>query len=88
MRIANLVREISERYEATPAQVALAWLLQIGVHVVPAPGTKRRRYLEENLGADELVLSRKDLDRITGAVSVFVVAGERYGAAALAMVDR
>jgi aryl-alcohol dehydrogenase-like predicted oxidoreductase len=42
MRIANLVREISGRYDATPAQVALTWLLQIGEHVVPMPGTKRR----------------------------------------------
>jgi hypothetical protein len=45
-------------------------------------------HLEENLGADELVLSLGDVDRLTGAVSVFAVAGERYGAAALAMVDR
>ena len=53
------VREVAERVGATPAQVALAWTLAQGEHVLPIPGTKRRRYLEENLGAGDLVLSRR-----------------------------
>ena len=53
------VREVAERVGATPAQVALAWTLAQGEHVLPIPGTKRRRYLEENLGAGDLVLSAR-----------------------------
>ncbi|PSO15710.1 aldo/keto reductase [Bradyrhizobium sp. MOS003] len=88
MRIANLVREIAKPYGATPGQVALAWLLQIRNDVVPIPGTKRRSYLEENLGADKLTLSADDVKQLNGALVAFSVSGERYGAAALAMVDR
>lgn len=88
MRIANLVREIATLYGATPGQVALAWLLQCGDNVVPIPGTKRRNYLEENLGADKMTLSSKDVERLNGALVAFSVSGERYGAAALAMVNR
>lgn len=88
MRIANLVREIAAPYGATPGQVALAWLLQIRDDVVPIPGTKRRSYLEENLGADKLALSSTDMERLNGALTAFSVSGDRYGTAALAMVDR
>lgn len=88
MRIANLVREIAAPYGATPGQVALAWLLQIRDDVVPIPGTKRRTYLEENLAADKLTLSAEDVERLNGALVAFSVSGERYGSAALAMVDR
>lgn len=88
MRIANLVREVAAGYGATPAQVALAWLLCIREDVVPIPGTKRRRFLEENLGADKLTLSAEDVGRLTGAVAALPVSGDRYGAAGMAMVDR
>lgn len=88
MRIASLVREIAEPHGATAGQVALAWLLQIRNDIVPIPGTKRRRYLEENLKADALVLSAEDVERLNDALAVFKVSGERYGANAMAMVDR
>ena len=88
MRIASLVRDIADGYGATPGQVALAWLLQIRKDIVPIPGTKRRRYLEENVGADALKLSEDDIQRLDGALDAFAVAGDRYSAAFMAMVDR
>ena len=59
--IVDGVRAIAERRGATPAQVALAWVLAQGDHVVPIPGTKRRRWLEENAAAADLVLAPEDL---------------------------
>ena len=69
------VREVAERVGATPAQVALAWTLAQGEHVLPIPGTKRRRYLEENLGAGDLVLSPDDLADLD---ALPVAEGARY----------
>ena len=59
--IVDGVRAVAERRRATPAQVALAWVLTQGDHVVPIPGTKRRRWLEENAAAADLVLEPEDL---------------------------
>jgi aryl-alcohol dehydrogenase-like predicted oxidoreductase len=84
-RIADLVRDIAQAHNATPAQVALAWLLQRGPHIVPIPGTKRRKYLEDNLGAAALTLAPADLQRLDAAASS--VAGPRYPESALAMVN-
>lgn len=69
------VRQVAERAGATPAQVALAWTLAQGEHVLPIPGTKRRRYLEENLGAGDLVLSPEDLADLD---ALPVAEGARY----------
>ncbi|MFI5392753.1 MAG: aldo/keto reductase [Myxococcota bacterium] len=69
------VREVAERVGATPAQVALAWTLAQGEHVLPIPGTKRRRYLEENLGAGDLTLSAEDLADLD---ALPVAEGARY----------
>ena len=55
------VRAVAGRYDATPAQVAIAWVLAQGPHVIPIPGTKRMRYLEENVAAAELRLDPQDL---------------------------
>jgi len=84
LRIAGLVREIAAAHGAKPAQVALAWLLARGPHVVPIPGTKRRKYLEENLGAASLILTADDMARLEDARA----AGPRYTERAMAMVDR
>ncbi|MGH4017397.1 MAG: aldo/keto reductase, partial [Pseudonocardiaceae bacterium] len=62
------------RYDAVPAQVALAWLLAQGEDVVPIPGTKRRAYLQENLRALDVALTADDLDRL----SQVRPAGSRY----------
>lgn len=60
-RLVRVVRAVADRHGATPAQVALAWTLAQGDHVLPIPGTKRIRYLEENVGAAALELSDEDL---------------------------
>jgi aryl-alcohol dehydrogenase-like predicted oxidoreductase len=87
MRIVDRVRAVAKAHDATPAQVALAWLLQRGPDIVPIPGTKRRRYLEENLGAAKLKLTSQDVERLDGVLGEGV-AGERYLPDGLAMVDR
>jgi len=58
--IVDVVRRVAERHDATAAQVALAWVLARGEHVLPIPGTKRRRYLEENVAAASLELTAED----------------------------
>ena len=88
MAIANLVKDIAAAHGATPGQVALAWLLNQGNDIVPIPGTKRRTYLEQNLGATDVALTVGDMRRLNGALATFGVAGERYTANAMAMIDR
>ena len=88
IKIADAVREIAARYEATPAQIALAWLGTVRESIVPIPGTKRRIYLEENLGAVHVMLEPADTQRLNHILGEFSVAGERYGAAAMKLVDR
>jgi aryl-alcohol dehydrogenase-like predicted oxidoreductase len=84
MAIAGMVKDIAAAHGAAPAQVALAWLLGQGDDIVPIPGTKRRSYLEQNLGAVDLVLTGEDRRRL-GEVGV---AGERYTPGAMRMVNR
>ncbi|MGY2052888.1 aldo/keto reductase [Methylobacterium sp. JK268] len=72
----------------TPAQLALAWVLAQGEHIVPIPGTKRRRYLEENLGALDVTLTPDDLARIAAALPSGAAAGTRYPAAGMQSVNR
>ncbi len=88
MKIADLVKGIAAAHGATPGQVALAWLLNVGDNVVPIPGTKRRTYLEENVAAASLALTQQDIERLNNAVGRQGVAGQRYSAAAMAMIDR
>lgn len=80
--------EVAGEKGCTPAQLALAWLLAQGEDIVPIPGTKRRDYLEENVAAVDLTLSRADRERIERAVSPSTVAGERYSPATMSLVDR
>ena len=72
------VREIADEKGVSPAQLALAWVLHRGDDVVPIPGTKRVRYLEENAGAGEVELIEDDLARIKAAFPKGATAGERY----------
>ena len=88
MKIADLVKEIGSRHNATAGQVALAWLMQCREGIVPIPGTKRRTYLEENLGAASVRLLPDDVSRLDQALATFRVSGERYGEKAMAMIDR
>ncbi|HUQ00233.1 MAG TPA: aldo/keto reductase [Aeromicrobium sp.] len=73
------VRALAETKGATPGQVALAWVMARGLDIVPIPGTKRRRYLEENVGALSVDLTAEDLDALEAAVPRGAVVGDRYG---------
>ncbi len=88
LRLAETVRQMAEAKGCTPAQFALAWLLAQGEDVVPIPGTKRRRYLEENIGALRVRLSTADLIRIHQAVPPGAAVGARYPEAGMAAVNR
>ena len=82
---AGKVRALAEEKGVTPAQLALAWVLAQGDDVVPIPGTKRRRYLEENARAVEIELGADDLIRLDAELPE--AAGERYDEAGMATVD-
>ena len=86
LRIATTLQEIGRRKGATPAQVALAWLLSRGEDVVPIPGTKRRKYLEENVAAADLVLTPAEIAQLDAALPP--TAGPRYGERQMSEVDR
>ena len=88
VRAASVVREIAEVRGATPGQVALAWLLAQGSDIIPIPGTKRRRYLEENVAAAELALTPVELERLDRALPPEVVAGPRYDERMMTFIDR
>jgi aryl-alcohol dehydrogenase-like predicted oxidoreductase len=87
-RAAEVVSAIARRKGATPAQVALAWILHQGEDLVPIPGTKRRRYLEENVGAVDLALGPEDLAELERALPGGKAAGERYEPNAAKLIDR
>jgi aryl-alcohol dehydrogenase-like predicted oxidoreductase len=88
MRAAAVVQEVGRRRGATPAQVALAWLLHKGEGIVPIPGTKRRRYLEENLAAASLALAPTEMEELDRALAPEMVAGPRYNERMMAFIDR
>jgi aryl-alcohol dehydrogenase-like predicted oxidoreductase len=88
MRAAAAVRELAERKGATPAQIALAWLLEKGPDFVSIPGTKRRKYLEENVAAVNVSLSAEEMAELDAALAPEKVAGPRYNAQMMAQVDR
>jgi aryl-alcohol dehydrogenase-like predicted oxidoreductase len=73
---------------ATAGQIALAWLLHKGDDVVPIPGTKRRKYLEENVAAADVKLTRDDMLSLDAALAPEKVSGPRYAPAQQAQVDR
>lgn len=85
MALVNIVRTVADRKEATPAQVALAWLLAQRPWIVPIPGTTRLHRLRENLGALELELTPADLAEIDAGTSSILVQGERLPEAVLKM---
>jgi aryl-alcohol dehydrogenase-like predicted oxidoreductase len=88
MRAASIVRDLAAQKNATPGQIALAWLLHRGDDIVPIPGTKRRSYLEENVGAANLSLSSAEIAQLDAALPPEVVAGPRYNERQMAYVDR
>jgi aryl-alcohol dehydrogenase-like predicted oxidoreductase len=88
LELAERVREIAAEKGATPGQLALAWLLARGDDIVPIPGTKRRKYLEENAGAVDITLTGEDLQRIEEAIPRGSAAGERYSEQMMRTVNR
>jgi len=82
------VEELAAEKHCTPAQLALAWVLAQGEGIVPIPGTKRRKYLEENIGALDIQLTGKDLARIDEVAPKGVAAGPRYPEVMMGMVNR
>jgi aryl-alcohol dehydrogenase-like predicted oxidoreductase len=87
----DLVREIeamAREKGCTPAQLALAWVLAQGDDIVPIPGTKRRKYLEENVGALDVRLSADDLARINRVIPPGMAAGARYAAPQMQALGR
>jgi aryl-alcohol dehydrogenase-like predicted oxidoreductase len=81
------VGEIARRKQCTPAQLALAWLLAQGEDIVPIPGTKQRRYLEENVGALEVELTSADLEEIEEVAPKGAAVGDRYAEAGMRTIN-
>jgi aryl-alcohol dehydrogenase-like predicted oxidoreductase len=88
VRAASAVRDLASRKGVTAGQIALAWLLHKGPDVVPIPGTKRRKYLEENVGAAGVSLSGSEMAELDAALAPEKVAGPRYSEKQMAQVDR
>jgi aryl-alcohol dehydrogenase-like predicted oxidoreductase len=88
LRLIESLRGIAARLDATPAQLALAWLLQQGPDIAPIPGTKRRRWLEENLQATSLTLPQGVLDELDRVFAPDAIAGDRYAPVHLKLVGR
>lgn len=78
LQVVEQVRAIAQEKGVTPSQLALAWLLAQGEDIVPIPGTKRRQYLEENVGATEITLTAKELQRMDAVAPKGVAVGDRY----------
>lgn len=85
LKLVEHVKRIAAKYGATPAQVAIAWLLQMGNDIVPIPGTKRVKYLEENTAAIELKLETADMENLEELAQR--TSGERYEARRMALIE-
>src|SRR4051812_35501754 len=88
VRAASAVRALAEEKGVAPGQIALAWLLHKGPDIVPIPGTKRRKYLEENAAAADVRLTPHEMAALDAALAPGKVSGPRYGEKAMAQVDR
>jgi aryl-alcohol dehydrogenase-like predicted oxidoreductase len=87
LRLAEAIKEMAGEKGCTPAQLALAWVLAQGADIVPIPGTKHVRYLEENLGALQVRLTADELRRIEAVFPQGVTAGQRYPDRAMRFVN-
>ena len=86
--IVERLREIAQEKQCTAAQLALAWVLAKGSDIVPIPGTKRRKYLQENIGALDVRLTGDDLQRIEEVATANAFAGSRYPEAMMRLLNR
>ncbi|HET9668799.1 MAG TPA: aldo/keto reductase [Casimicrobiaceae bacterium] len=88
LALVDAIHAIAQEHRVTAAQLALAWVLEQGDDIVPIPGTKRRSYLEENLGALAVHLTNEDLARIDRVLPPGAASGDRYPAQAMRAVGR
>ncbi|WP_066707646.1 aldo/keto reductase [Sphingomonas adhaesiva] len=88
LNLVAAVEALAREKGCTPSQLALAWVLAQGDDIVPIPGTKRRRYLEENVAALDVTLSREELERLDQAAPKGAAAGERYAAPQMQALNR
>jgi len=88
LKLAAAVKELATEKGITPAQLALAWVLAQGEDMVPIPGTKRVRYLEDNMGVLNVTLSAADREEIANKLAEFQIIGERYTPEMMALVQR
>ena len=86
-KLVRMIEDLAKDKNATPAQIALQWVLAKGDDIVPIPGTKRISYLEDNLGALNVTLSSSEIDALDAAFPLGVAKGDRYPAAAMAAVN-
>ncbi|MEI7345737.1 aldo/keto reductase [Dickeya chrysanthemi] len=87
LQLVDKITQLAREKAVTPSQLALAWVMAQGEHIVPIPGTKRRRYLEENVGALSVSLTPRELDEINAIFPPQAAAGERYGQEGMATLD-
>ena len=84
----NEIESLAAEKGVKPGQLALAWVLEQGSDIVPIPGTKRRTYLEENVGAVDVKLSAADMQRLSNAIPRGAAAGDRYQPASMTALNR
>ncbi len=87
-KLVDRVRAIAERKGVKPGQLALAWVMAQGDDIVPIPGTKRRKYLEENAAAVDIQLSADEVAELEAAMPQHAIAGDRYAAGSMKAIDR
>lgn len=88
LQLVKQIQMIADRKGVTAGQLALAWVLAQGDDIVPIPGTKRRKYLEENIAASRIALSSQELEEIATALPKGIVSGERYPEQMMKWVNR
>ena len=88
LRLVERIKEIAAEKQCTASQLALAWVLAQGDDIVPIPGTKRRNYLEENVRALDVRLTKQDMDRINEVMPMGVTAGTRYPESVMPMLGK
>ena len=86
--IVDAIKQIAAKKNATPGQIALAWVMAQGKDVVPIPGTKRRAYLRENVAATSINLTAEDLAWLAEKIPADAAAGARYGEGGMKLIDR
>jgi len=88
LELVRRIEALASRKKCTPAQLALAWVLGRGDDIVPIPGTKRRSYLEENIGASGIELTPAEMEEVSQAAPPGAAAGQRYAEAGMQAVNR